>query len=174
MPVIDDDEFDVARIDTDLLYVVHNFVDERFLGGVEHDVTLRRGQNPCGHEARTHMVEVIEDFERFYLLNLNLTRARTLAADLADRFTRRLGHHQIVTQRHDQTDRCHRQDVFHRCSSFYWADFAFASMLHERASSSRCLREPSSRRRSVEDATKDLWFVEQERAGGKGSLPIRH
>src|SRR5215472_7155711 len=99
-------------------------------------------------EAKTRMVEVIEDFERFHLLNLNLTRARTFAADLADRFIRRLGHHQTVTQRHDQTDRCHSQDVFHRCSSFYWADFAFASMLHERASGSRCRRERGSRHRS--------------------------
>jgi hypothetical protein len=45
------------------------------------------------------MVKIVEHFEGFDLLNLDLTRARTFAAGLADRLILRLGPHLIATQR---------------------------------------------------------------------------
>src|SRR5258708_28106473 len=100
MSMIDDDVFDVDQIDADLLDVVHNIVDERLLSGVEHDVTLRRSQNPRGHVAGTDMLEIVEHFEGFDLLNLDLTLARTFAAGLADRLIHRLGLHTILAPHH--------------------------------------------------------------------------
>ena len=61
--------------------VVDDLVDERLLGRVEHDVALRRGQNPHRHVARADMVEVVEHLEGLDLLNLDLLCARTFTAD---------------------------------------------------------------------------------------------
>src|SRR5258705_711618 len=85
MAMVDDDVFDAVRVDAHLLDVCFDQVDEGLLRGVEHDVALRRRQDPRRHVAGTDMVEIVEDLEGLDLLDLDFARAGADAADLLER-----------------------------------------------------------------------------------------
>ena len=63
---------DAFRIDADFSNVIDDKVDIRFLSGVEQDVALRCSQQPDGNITRPDIIKVVEDLERFDLLELNV------------------------------------------------------------------------------------------------------
>src|ERR1700722_5659592 len=87
--MVDDDVFDVVRIDADLPDIRLDQVDEGLLRRVEQDVALRGLQDPRRHVARTDMVEIVEDLEGLHHLDLDFARAGTDAADLLERIVGR-------------------------------------------------------------------------------------
>src|SRR5262245_60665323 len=87
--MVNDDVFDVARVDADLPDIRLDHVDEGLLRRVEQDVALRSLQDPRRHVAGTDMVEIVEDLKGLHLLDLDFARAGTDAADLLERIVGR-------------------------------------------------------------------------------------
>src|SRR6266478_8944647 len=79
----------MSRVDTDLLDIRLDHVDEGLLRRVEQDVALRSLQDPRRHIAGTDMVEIVEDLKGLHLLDLDFARAGTDAAGLLERIVGR-------------------------------------------------------------------------------------
>ena len=87
--MVDDDVFDVVRVDADLLDIRLDHVDEGLLRRVEQDGALRSLQDPRRHVAGTDMVEIVEDLEGLHLLDIGFARAGTDTAGLLERIVGR-------------------------------------------------------------------------------------
>src|SRR5215813_1140445 len=72
MSVTQNNVFDGFRIDTDLPDIADDIVDVRLLGGIEENAAFRRRQQPDRDVAGSDIIKVIEYFERFDLLELNV------------------------------------------------------------------------------------------------------